>query len=982
MDSLKSCAVPEIYESKRCNFWRNSYLYGVDCIGLNSSVSHISIRFAGDRKKIVKGDVRCYGFCVDCRVDKCSSSSFPETQFASVGGSRRWDHNPKIRLQHIVVRGLEGIGGPRSASEFVKNPQSSQAGDAAFLDVSLTPKNPVPNLMEVPNKALKDGAERKSGRKIWNRFLGIKKAAQRKVSRPVFTRKGQILEHVKNYRKLEVALSAIESNSSMEQCNFVLRMLEKNSDEKTMTFFKWMRSNGKLKKNTNAYQLALRALARKEDWCRAKMLIQEMTSVADCELSARAFNVLIYVCAKRGLVGWGTKWFHMMLERGVQPDIATFGMLMSLYQKSGKLSEAEFTFGHMRSCKIHCISAYSSMITIYTRLGMYDKSEEIISLMEKDEVLPNLENWLVRINAYSQQGKLEEAESVLKSMLDAGISPNIVAYNTLITGYGKVSNPKAAKRLFQTLESDGLEPDETTYRSMVEGFGRTDNYREALWYYEELKSSGFRPTSSNFYTMINLQARHCDEKGVVQTLKDMRLMGCQYSSIVSSLLQAYERVGRTEKVPHILNASFYENILLDPTSCSVLVMAYIQNSLLDDALQVLQDKRWEDSEFEDNLYHLLICSCKEVGHYENAVKIYTQMPKSEAHPNLHIACSMINIFSALDRFPDAEKLYLRLKASGITFDMVAYSIVVQMYIKAGSIKDACLVLDMMEMQKDIIPDTFLFRDMLRTYQQCGMLEKLANTYYWILKSGATWDEAMYNCVINCCGHALPVDELSRLFDEMIRCGYAANTITFNVMLDVCGKAGLFKKATKIFWMACKRDLADIISYNTIISAYGQIRDFRSMHSVVQRMQCAGHPVSLEAYNCMLDAYGKEDRLEEFNTVLQKMKEASCVSDHYTYNIMINIYGKKGWIEEVARVLAELKERGLEPDLYGYNTLIKAYGIAGMVEEAANVVQEMRAKGINPDRVTFVNLINALQRNEKFLEAVKWSLWMKQMGMSN
>ena len=134
-----------------------------------------------------------------------------------------------------------------------------------------------------------------------------------------------------------------------------------------------------------------------------------------------------------------------------------------------------------------------------------------------------------------------------------------------------------------------------------------------------------------------------------------------------------------------------------------------------------------------------------------------------------------------------------------------------------------------------------------------------------------WDEAMYNCVINCCGHALPVDELSRLFNEMVQCGLAANTITFNVMLDIYGKAGLLKKARKLFWMARKQGLADIISYSTIITAYGHNKDFKSMRSVVKKMQHEGHPVSFDAYNCMLLAYGKEDLLEEFNDVLQKMK---------------------------------------------------------------------------------------------------------------
>lgn len=357
------------------------------------------------------------------------------------------------------------------------------------------------------------------------------------------------------------------------------------------------------------------------------------------------------------------------------------------------------------------------------------------------------------------------------------------------------------------------------------------------------------------------------------------------------------------------------------------------------------------------------------------------MLKSGTHPNLRISCSMIDVFSTMDRFADAETLCLELKASACVLDMIAYSVIVRMYTKAGRPEEACSVLEDMEKQKEIAPDKYLFLDMLRTYQKCGLLEKLADTYYWILKSQVECDEAMYNCIINCCGRAIPVDELSRIFDEMIQQGHLANTVTLNVLLDIYGKAGLFNRAEKVFLMARKQGLADIISYNTIIAAYAQSGDFRSMTYFVQRMQDAGFPVSLEAYNCMLDAYGKSGQLEEFAAVLQKMKRARCDFDHYTYNIMINIYGRRGWIEGIASVLSELKSRGVEPDLCSYNTLIKAYGIAGMPEDAVKLMQEMRIKGIDPDRVTYTNLVAALQRNENFLEAVKWSLWMKQTGVA-
>ncbi|KAJ6870050.1 hypothetical protein NC652_035835 [Populus alba x Populus x berolinensis] len=256
-------------------------------------------------------------------------------------------------------------------------------------------------------------------------------------------------------------------------------------------------------------------------------------------------------------------------------------------------------------------------------------------------------------------------------------------------------------------------------------------------------------------------------------------------------------------------------------------IAYVKNPLADEVIKVLEDKRWNDPVFEDNLYRcLLICSCKELGHLENAVKIYTLMPKSDGRPNLHISCTMIDIYTTLGQFKEGEKLYQKLKSSGIALDVIAFSIV-------------------------------------------------------ILKSGVVWDQELYDCLINCCARALSVNELSRLFNEMLQRGFNPNPISFNDMLHVYAKAELFNKARELFMMARKRGL---------------------------------------------------------------------------------------------------RECGLRPDLCSYNTLIKAYGIAGTVEDAVCLVKEMRQNGIEPDEITSTNLIAALQQNDKYLEAVKWSLWMKQRGL--
>lgn len=933
MATLRICGAQDVFDSKRYRHSPKSFVTGADLVGFNSPslVTNGSAPTKKWRKCIII-----------------------------------WGNQPEFRLNNGKFSPIEAVRGAQSTADLAVRPQKGDIGRKPLVNPKLKEKT-------------RSGDNVRSIRK---RFMHGSKPVKHVPERKNVFKKAEGDKVLGKNSQVDAYLCAVTPDSTVKKCNSFLMKLEKNNDGGILKFLDWMRSHGKLKKNADAYQLALRAVARREHWYKAKALVEEMVSVSECELNVKLFNSLIFICAKRGLINWGRKWYDSMLEAGVVPDAATIGMLMGMYQKVSNLSHAEYVFGHMRDYEIKCVSAYSSMITIYTRLGIFEKSEEIIGIMDKDGVVPNFENWLVRLNAYSQQGKLKEAELVLVCMKQCGFEPNIVAYNTLITGYGKGSNMNAAKGVFNRLNSIGLTPDDTTYRSMVEGFGRMDDYKEAVSFYKELKGLGFTPSSSNFYTMVNLQARHADVAQAAETLADMRAAGCQYSVIISTVIQAYQRVGAVERILCLLEASIYQNVLFDPDSCSLLAVAFVESSLIDHAMRVLHEKKWRDCSYEDNLYHLLICSCKEASRYEDAVTFFNHMPKNGSYNNIHIACTMIDVFTCMGKYTEAEDLYIDLKKSGAPLDLVAYSVVVRMYIKAKKLHEACLVLEMIENNDRITPDIYLFRDMLRTYQKCNMKEKLASSYYWILKSGIELDEAMYNCIINCCGRALPVDEVSRLFDEMIRLGFAPNTITINVMLDIYGKARLFTKAKKLFHLACKQGLANVRSYNTMIAAYGQNRDFSKMSSLMQQMRSAGYQISLEAYNCMLDAYGKANLLDEFSDILQKMKDARCNFDHYTYNTMINIYGRKGWIEEVSNVLKELREQGLELDLYGYNTLIKAYGIAGMAEEAVGLVQEMRSKKINPDKVTYTNLVTAMQRNENYLEAVKWSLWMKQMSVVN
>ncbi|GAB4838146.1 hypothetical protein Ancab_027675 [Ancistrocladus abbreviatus] len=176
-------------------------------------------------------------------------------------------------------------------------------------------------------------------RKKWKRIPGVRKLVEGEVNLEAnSTRDGDIEEEdvcIKNGDdavgdELDVNVYGIKPDSSLGCCNVVLKRLERCSDSRALKFFIWMRSNGKLKGNVTAHNLVLRVLGRRGDWTAAERLIEQMKLESGCELECRVFNTIIFACSKRGLVDVGAKWFHLMLEYKVQPNVATWYVNESL----------------------------------------------------------------------------------------------------------------------------------------------------------------------------------------------------------------------------------------------------------------------------------------------------------------------------------------------------------------------------------------------------------------------------------------------------------------------------------------------------------------------------------------------------------------------------------------------------------------------------------------------------------------------------
>ncbi|CAI5465362.1 unnamed protein product [Closterium sp. Yama58-4] len=374
-----------------------------------------------------------------------------------------------------------------------------------------------------------------------------------------------------------------------------------------------------------------------------------------------------------------------------------------------------------------------------------------------------------------------------------------------------------------------------------------------------------------------------------------------------------------------------------------------------------------------------ILQCKRQRNFQEAARVYERMRAAGVRPQQQTLSLAMEVMGELGNVQGAERALEEAEAAGTPVDIVCFNTLLNVYAKAGQSSRAQAVFTRMQ-AAGVTPNTRSHTVLLKALSKDGRGKEAVAAFRAMERGGCHLDEIAYNTVINACGNDLPVDETLRLLRAMRRSGYRPNLVTRNLVLSLLVKAGRTADASELFEEARAAGEEDAFMYCTMAHAFGRRRELERMEGVLGDA-AARRMVSLPLLNACMDAYGKAGLLANMETCLARIRSFDFVPNHTSFNIVIHAYGMAGMIPEMEDALARMRRSGLRPDVYSYNILIGAYGDAGMPWASVSMVQHMHAEGLLPDQVTYQNLVAAFERAGDFLEAARWSLWMKQAGFS-
>ena len=229
-----------------------------------------------------------------------------------------------------------------------------------------------------------------------------------------------------------------------------------------------------------------------------------------------------------------------------------------------------------------------------------------------------------------------------------------------------------------------------------------------------------------------------------------------------------------------------------------------------------------------------------------------------------------------------------------------------------------------------------------------------------------------------------------LHATVARSGFASNVFVCNGLISMYGKCGALSHAHQVFDDLCQWGIQDLVSWNSIVSAYMGASDAKTSLLLFRKMTrlnlmspdvislvnilpaCASlaallHGREVHGFairsglvddvfvgNAVVDMYAKCGEVEEANKVFQRMVFKDVVS----WNAMVTGYSQAGRLEHALSLFERMREEDIELDVVTWTAVITGYAQRGQGCEALDVFRQMCSCGSRPNVVTLVSLLSA------------------------
>jgi pentatricopeptide repeat protein len=285
--------------------------------------------------------------------------------------------------------------------------------------------------------------------------------------------------------------------------------------------------------------------------------------------------------------------------------------------------------------------------------------------------------------------------------------------------------------------------------------------------------------------------------------------------------------------------------------------------------------------------------------------------------------------------------------TGLGYNVVVGTSLVDMYSKCGDVDDSRLVFDHM-VNRNVITWTSMvtgYSQIEKPDEAMALVKEMVLqdlrpncvTYNSLLSSFSGPDCLSYCLQVHCC---------------IIQLGLESNVYIAATLVTVYSKCSSsledFKKVCSVV-MTC-----DNIAWNAVIAGYSKLGRHEEALRCFHEMKQAGIDIDSYTLTSVVGAIGNSSFLEEGKAMHALIHRTGYISHLNVQNGLVSMYARCGAIGDSKRVFWFMEEH----DVISWNALLTAFAHHGYGREAVELFEQMRKTEIKPNSSTFLAVLCA------------------------
>ncbi|XP_050208597.1 pentatricopeptide repeat-containing protein At4g16390, chloroplastic [Mercurialis annua] len=333
----------------------------------------------------------------------------------------------------------------------------------------------------------------------------------------------------------------------------------------------------KLKKEVILYNVTIKVLRKCRAFVRAEKLFDEMLE-RGVQPDNATFSTIISCARLSNLPDKAVEWFEKMPSFGISPDDVTYSTMIDCYGRAGNVEMALNLYDRARTerWRIDAVT-FSTLIKIYGMSGNFDGCLNVYEEMKALGAKPNLVTYNTLLDSMGRAKRPWQVKKIYKEMIDSGFKPSYVTYAALLRAYGRARYGEDALIVYREMKEKNLELNVILYNTILAMCADLGFVSEAIEIFEDIKSSGTNPDSWTFSSMITVYSCSGQVSEVENMMKEMLNAGFEPNIFVStSLIQCYGKAQRTDDVVRTFNQLLESGVTPDERFCGCLLNVLTQ----------------------------------------------------------------------------------------------------------------------------------------------------------------------------------------------------------------------------------------------------------------------------------------------------------------------------------------------------------------------------------------------------------------------